>query len=68
MKERVDEVLQELNSFKDISIVINNAGVDVLDKYTDLPVQKIIDLLNINCFALGAIVYKFIPYFKQRIQ
>jgi short-subunit dehydrogenase len=65
-KEDIKDVLPILNGWKDISIIVNNAGIDILDTYTNLKIQKITDLLNINCFALGALNYKFIPYFEQR--
>jgi short-subunit dehydrogenase len=40
--------------------------MDILDKFTNLSTQKVIDLVNLNCFAVTAICYKFIPYFEKR--
>ena len=63
-KDKFADVLSELDSLKGISIVVNNAGVDVLEPFTDLNTEKIIDLISINCFALAAICHKFIPLFS----
>lgn len=47
--------------------MVNNAGVDVLENFIDLPTEKIIDLISINCFALAAICHKFIPILCERV-
>ena len=67
-KDKFADVLSELDSLKGISIVVNNAGVDVLEPFTDLSTEKIIDLISINCFALAAICHKFIPLFSERLR
>jgi short-subunit dehydrogenase len=66
-KDRIEDVLPELNRFKNISIVVNNAASDTFDNYNALEPQAIVDLITVNCFALAAICYKFIPYFDARI-
>jgi short-subunit dehydrogenase len=58
--------LPALNRFKNISIVVNNAGVDILGKFTSLTAQKVADLTTLNCFSLAAVCHKFIPYFEAR--
>lgn len=65
-KEKEEELLPQVASFKNISIVVNNAGVDVLDNFTNLPPSKIIELLNLNCNALAALNHRFIPIFEER--
>jgi short-subunit dehydrogenase len=66
--EKDDEknFLPELDRFKNISIVVNNAGVTSLNKYTDIKPSYLLDLLNINCFALAALCHRFIPQFEKR--
>ena len=63
-KDTIADVLAELSSIQNISIVVNNAGVDVLEPFTELRTEKVIDLISINCFALAAICHKFIPIFS----
>lgn len=60
------EILPQLDQFKNISIIVNNAGTDVLEPYAGVKVSKIIDLVSINCFILAALNYKFIPIFEKR--
>ena len=33
--------------------------MDVFDHYQNIPVQKIIDLIHLNCFAVLALNYKY---------
>lgn len=40
--------------------------MESLEKFTNLNTQKLFDLVNLNCFAVTAICYKFIPYFEKR--
>jgi len=50
-----------------ISIVVNNAGVDVLGEYLSLSLQSIINLIHINCFAVAALNYFAIEHFTKRL-
>lgn len=50
----------------DISIVINNVGVDVLEFYHKLPPKQISDLIKINCFPASLISRHFIPKLLER--
>ena len=59
-------MVPELSKY-DFSIVVNNAGVDVLDHYQNLSVKTIIDLININCFAVLALNYKFSKIFEEKV-
>lgn len=65
-KEKAEDLLPQLLSFKDISIVVNNAGVDVLDNFTNLAPSTLIELLNLNCNALAALNHRFIQIFEER--
>lgn len=67
-KDKIADVLSQLGSLEGISIVVNNAGVDVLEPFTTIETEKIIDLISINCFALAAICHKFIPVFSERLR
>lgn len=67
-KEKAEELLPQLLAFRDISILVNNAGVDVLDNFTNLAPATLIDLLNLNCNALAALTHRFIPLFEERSQ
>ena len=59
-------MLPELDKH-DFSIVVNNAGVDVLDHYKNIPLKTIIDLININCFAVLGLNYKFSRLFNEKV-
>ena len=59
--------MPELSKY-DISVLVNNAGVDVMDQHIDIPVQNSINLININCFALTALTYKYVRIFSQKIK
>ena len=50
----------------DISILVNNVGVDVLDFYHKLSEEEIIRLININCGACSVLSHIFIPRFLKR--
>ena len=60
-------MLPQLSKY-DFSIVVNNAGVDVLNYYQNLKVSEIINLININCFSLCALTYKFARIFKEKVK
>jgi short-subunit dehydrogenase len=64
-KDKLEDVLVDLSKY-DISVVVNNAGVDILDQYLDLSIETITNLIQINCFALAAINYIFLPRHQQR--
>ena len=40
--------------------------MDVLDHYQNIPVQTIIDLIHLNCFAVLALNYKYGRQFDER--
>lgn len=50
----------------DISIVVNNVGVDVLEKYEALEPTVIEDLIKLNCFPVAYINRYFIPLMLKR--
>lgn len=50
----------------DVSILVNNVGVDVLDNFCNLPEQQIVDLIKINCFPMTLLSHYFIPIFQER--
>jgi 17beta-estradiol 17-dehydrogenase / very-long-chain 3-oxoacyl-CoA reductase len=61
----LDEKMSELDGL-DISIVVNNVGVDVLDHYQNLSEQQITNLVNLNCFSVTLMNRIFIPRFRAR--
>ena len=59
--------MPELKKY-DLSIVVNNAGVDIMDTHLNLSVETIINLININCFTLVALTHRYVKIFKEKIQ
>ena len=51
-----------------ISVLINNVGVDVLDYYHNLSEQQINKLIHINCTAMSQLCRMFIPRFRERYE
>lgn len=52
----------------DVSILVNNVGVDVLEHYHKLSEEEISRLIAINCTACSLLNRQFIPRFQQRFQ
>ena len=50
----------------DISVLVNNVGVDVLSYYHKLSESEISNLITINCFAVSILNRIFIPQFLER--
>ena len=50
----------------DISVLVNNVGVDVLDYYHRLSEEEILRLININCGACSILSHQLIPHFLSR--
>ncbi len=50
----------------DVSILINNVGVDVLDSYHKLPLDQIGNLIKVNCLSVTVLNRIFIPKFLER--
>lgn len=67
-KEKAEDLLPQLAAFRDISVVVNNAGVDVLDSFTNLAPSALLDLLYLNCCVLAALNHRFIPLFEERFK
>lgn len=65
-KERAEDLLPQLAAFRDISMLVNNAGADVLDSFTNLAPSALLELLQLNCCALAALTHRFIPLFEER--
>lgn len=51
----------------DISILVNNAGEVAVGKYNETPVEKILNLVHINCFSAGALTHRYVRIFKEKI-
>ena len=64
-KENLTDVLPALNGY-DFSIVVNNAGADILDYYHNLSVEQIFHIINLNCLAVLALTYKYAMIFKEK--
>ena len=58
-------MLSQLDTY-DFSIVVNNAGADVLDYYHNLSVSDIFKIINLNCLAVLALNYKYAIIFKEK--
>lgn len=52
----------------EISILVNNVGVDVLDHFDNLSEEQMTNLININCTAMTLLNKIFIPRFQQRFR
>ena len=65
---RPDYLLEQLQPILelDVSILVNNVGVDVLDYYHRLTEQQVLNLVTINCIAGSLLARMFIPRFEQR--
>jgi short-subunit dehydrogenase len=50
----------------DISILVNNVGVDVLEHYHSLSEDQIGRLIKVNCFAVSIMNRIFIQRFLNR--
>jgi len=50
----------------DVSILVNNVGVDVLDHYHKLSEDELMRLININCGACSILSHIFIPKLLKR--
>ena len=58
-------MIPELRKY-DFTLVVNNAGIDLLEYYHTFEVSQIINLININSFSVCALTYKFVQLFKQK--
>lgn len=47
----------------DISILVNNVGVDCLDYFHNLAEEQILNLVNLNCMTVSLLTHLFIPLF-----
>lgn len=50
----------------DISIVVNNAGLDCFHLYHEIPVKRIQDLVNVNVNAVAIVTRLLIPKLRKR--
>lgn len=51
---------------RDVSILINNVGVDVLNKFHLLSDEEIYNTIIVNCFPITMLCKRFIPRFLKR--
>lgn len=61
----IKDKLRELEGL-DISVLVNNVGVDVLNYYHRLSEEEILRLVNINCGACSVLSHQLIPHFLSR--
>jgi short-subunit dehydrogenase len=61
LEQKMDEI-REL----DVSILVNNVGVDVLDNYHKLAEETIANLMKVNCFSVTHLTRIFLPRFLER--
>jgi 17beta-estradiol 17-dehydrogenase / very-long-chain 3-oxoacyl-CoA reductase len=45
----------------DISVLVNNVGLDVLNPYHELTEQEIVRLITVNCLPIAVLNRRFIP-------
>ena len=62
--EKIMEQVKDL----DISVLINNAGIDVFDHFTELDPKYIKKMININCTALMLLTQQISKTMKKRTQ
>lgn len=57
--------MTQLKSY-DISVLVNNVGVDVLSPYHELTEQEIVNLITVNCLPVSVLNHRFIPKLLSR--
>jgi short-subunit dehydrogenase len=62
LEERISSELNDI----EISILVNNVGLDVLDYYHTISQDKISSLIRVNCFSTSILSNIFIPKFLER--
>lgn len=50
----------------DVSVVVNNVGVDVLGRFGDLPLADVKKVLDVNCYPVSLLCHQFIPRLLRR--
>lgn len=58
----IQGLLQEISDL-DVSIVVNNVGIDVFEKYVNQDPEYIKDIIGLNCFPVAFINRYFLPIF-----
>jgi len=64
--DQLNALLDKALENKDVSMLINNAGISSTEFHEEVPNQEILDMININCLAPSLISKKILPLLKQR--
>lgn len=49
-------------------MVVNNAGMDKLALFQDYTLADVFSLINLNCFSVCALTYKFAKIFRDKVR
>ncbi len=58
--------LFEMLKDKGIDVLINNAGFGVFGEFSDTPLERELEMLDVNIRALHILTKKFLPLFEER--
>ncbi|CAD8115886.1 unnamed protein product [Paramecium sonneborni] len=64
-KNLFDQIMNQIGN-RDVSILINNVGVDVLNKFHMLSDDEVYNTIIVNCLPITMLSKRFIPRFLQR--
>jgi len=60
-----DHIMTQIQNL-DVSILVNNVGVDVFEEYHNIDEQHIKDLITINCLPMAILSKRLIPFMQIR--
>ncbi|CAD8083438.1 unnamed protein product [Paramecium primaurelia] len=66
-KNIFDQIMDKVGE-RDVSVLVNNVGVDVLNKFHLLSDEEIYNTITVNCFPITMLCKRFIPRFLKRNQ
>jgi len=50
----------------DISVLVNNVGLELTDPYHQLKEEAIEDIITVNCNTMSKIIHQLLPRFLKR--
>lgn len=62
-----DRIMDQIQGL-DISILVNNVGIDIVGRYLDIPESEIMDVISINCIPMAILSRRLLPQMRQREQ
>ncbi|CAD8202953.1 unnamed protein product [Paramecium octaurelia] len=66
-KNIFDQIMNQVGE-RDVSVLVNNVGVDVLNKFHLHSDEEIYNTITVNCFPITLLCKRFIPRFLKRYQ